>query len=66
MRADLFLFTHGFARSRTHAAELIKNGDVVFLDGSTTVQQMIPFLAEKRDITVITNNMRLDIPTLSG
>ena len=26
MRADLFLFTHGFARSRTHAAELIKSG----------------------------------------
>jgi len=26
MRADLFLFSRGFARSRTHAAELIKNG----------------------------------------
>jgi 23S rRNA (cytidine1920-2'-O)/16S rRNA (cytidine1409-2'-O)-methyltransferase len=26
MRADLFLFSRGFAKSRTHAAELIKNG----------------------------------------
>ncbi|MBQ9745933.1 MAG: TlyA family RNA methyltransferase [Clostridia bacterium] len=26
MRADLFLYSRGFARSRTHAAELIKNG----------------------------------------
>ena len=31
MRADLFLFSRGFAKSRTHAAELIKNG--VELDG---------------------------------
>ena len=43
------------------AAELIENGDTVFLDGSTTVQHMIPFLADKKEITVITNNMRLDI-----
>ena len=26
MRADVFLFTRGFAKSRTHAAELIKSG----------------------------------------
>ena len=26
MRADLFLFSRGLAKSRTHAAELIKNG----------------------------------------
>ena len=43
------------------ASEFIKNSDVVFLDGSTTVQHMIPFLADKKDITVITNNMRLSI-----
>ena len=43
------------------AAELIKNGDVVFLDGSTTVQHIIPFLVDKKDITVVTNNIRLAI-----
>ena len=31
MRADIFLYTNGFAKSRTHASELIKSG--VLLDG---------------------------------
>lgn len=43
------------------ASELIENGDTVFLDGSTTVQHIIPFIAGKKDIKVITNNMRLAI-----
>ena len=43
------------------AAALIQNGETIFLDGSTTVQYIIPFLAEKRDLCVITNNMRLAI-----
>ena len=42
MRADIFLFSRGFARSRTHAAELIKNG--VELQGKkiTKASQDIP------------------------
>ena len=43
------------------AAQLIGNGETVALDGSTTVQYMIPFLAEKKDLTVITNSLRLAI-----
>ncbi len=43
------------------AAALIQNGDTVFLDGSTTVQHILPFLSEKKDLHVITNNMRLAI-----
>lgn len=30
MRADVFLFTHGFAKSRSHACSLIKDGVFVF------------------------------------
>ena len=41
------------------AAGLIQNGDTVFLDGSTTVQYILPFLAEKKGLHVITNNLRL-------
>ena len=41
------------------ASELIKKGDVVFLDGSSTVQYMGPVISEKRDICVITNNLIL-------
>ena len=43
------------------AAAEIQNGDTVFLDGSTTVQYMVPFLGEKKDLTVITNSLRLAI-----
>ena len=43
------------------AAELIKSGDTVFLNGGTTVQYMVPFLLEKKGITVITNSLRIAI-----
>lgn len=41
------------------AADLVKDGDVVFIDGSSTTQYIGHFLTEKRDITVITSNMLL-------
>ncbi len=41
------------------AAALVKDGDVVFLDGSTTVQYIGHYLADKQDITVVTNNLLL-------
>ena len=41
------------------AASLVKNGDVVFLDASSTTQYMCRFLTEKKGITVLTCNMLL-------
>lgn len=41
------------------AADLVKPGDMVFLDGSTTTQYMGHFLTEKKDIKVVTCNMVL-------
>ena len=41
------------------AANLIEDGDVIFLSGTTTVQYMIPFLANKKNLTVITNGLRI-------
>lgn len=41
------------------AAEQIQNGDTVFLEGTTTVQYMLPFLLPKKELTVITNSLRL-------
>jgi len=41
------------------ASTLIKDGDIVFVDGSTTTQYLGHYLAEKKDICVITNNMML-------
>ena len=48
-------------RNARAAARLIQNGDTLFLDGSTTVQHLTPFLLEKKDLQVITNNMHLAI-----
>lgn len=48
-------------RIAREAARLIQSGDTVFLDGSTTVQYILPFLAEKKELHIITNNMRLAI-----
>lgn len=41
------------------AASLVKNGDTVFLDCSSTTQYMGHFLTNKKGITVITSNMML-------
>ncbi len=41
------------------AAALVNDGDTVILDASSTVRRMIKYLAGKRDITVITNNLRI-------
>ncbi len=40
------------------ATELVRDNDVVFLDGSTTTMEMIPFLSSKVNLTVITNCLR--------
>lgn len=39
------------------AAEYVKDGDVIFLDASTTTEYMLEFLTEKKDVTVLTNNV---------
>ncbi len=40
------------------AASLVKDGDVIFLDASSTAFNMIPFLSGKKDLTVITNGIK--------
>ena len=39
------------------AAELIQDGDYIFIDATTTTQYIVEFLAEKKGVTVISNNM---------
>lgn len=43
------------------AAEEVADGDVIFIDASTTASYMGAYLSGKKDIRVITNNMRLAI-----
>lgn len=41
------------------AAEFICDGDVVFIDGTTTSEGIGDYISDKKDLTVITNNMAL-------
>lgn len=41
------------------AAKHVEDGDAVFIGGGTTTYYMIPYLAEKRDIHVITHDLYL-------
>lgn len=39
------------------AAEKVVDGDAVFMDASTTVQCMVPFIKEYRNLTIVTNGL---------
>ncbi len=41
------------------AAELVNDGDVILLDASTTVLYMTSFLQDRRDLTIVTNQLEL-------
>jgi DeoR/GlpR family transcriptional regulator of sugar metabolism len=41
------------------AAELIRDGEHVFLDSGTTCSEVMPFVRRKRNVTVLTNSARL-------
>ncbi|MBR1868379.1 MAG: DeoR/GlpR transcriptional regulator [Clostridia bacterium] len=41
------------------ASTFIKDGYTIFIDGSSTVQFMIPFLRQFKDLVVITNGMKI-------
>ncbi len=41
------------------AADLIKDGDIVFIDSSSTTEYMVPFLTKKNNVTIITTNIAI-------
>lgn len=43
------------------AASFVKDGDTIFIDGSTTAQCMEQYLIERKDLTIITNNIMLTV-----
>lgn len=52
------------------ASNLVEDNDIIFIDSGTTTVHMIPFLANRRNLTIITNNlnvlvMSLDYPNLN-
>jgi ribose transport system substrate-binding protein len=47
----------GKQRIARWASELVEDGDAILLGAGTTVRQMIPFLSDKRDLTIVTNGL---------
>ena len=43
------------------AVDLINDGDVVFLDASTTVLHMLKFLSGKKNLTIVTNSLQVPL-----
>ncbi|MBR0600560.1 DeoR/GlpR family DNA-binding transcription regulator [Sinanaerobacter chloroacetimidivorans] len=43
------------------ASELIEDGDVIFIDSGTTTCHMMEYLKEKKNLTIITNNLEIII-----
>lgn len=43
------------------AASFVRDGETIFIDGSTTAQCMQQYIIGKKDLTVITNNMLLAV-----
>jgi len=39
------------------AASFIKDGETVILDGGTTIKQIVPFLADKKNLTIFTQSL---------
>lgn len=58
-----------FVREREHerekdelcqqAASFIRDGNVIFIDGSSTVQFLVPYLVKFKDLIVITNGLKI-------
>lgn len=41
------------------AAEIIKDGDTIYLDAGTTTRQIIEFLSSKKNLTIVTNALHI-------
>ncbi|AIF52719.1 DeoR/GlpR family DNA-binding transcription regulator [Pelosinus sp. UFO1] len=46
------------------ASTLIEDGDIVYIDSGTTTMHMIPYLSERKNVTIITNNLHVILNSL--
>ncbi len=53
--------TNQSAKTRIAAAtaELIEDGDIIFIDSGTTTMHVIDYISTKKNITILTNNMEI-------
>ncbi|GFZ26380.1 DeoR/GlpR family DNA-binding transcription regulator [Lactobacillus corticis] len=48
-----------------YAAKKVHPGDYIFIDAGTTTYEMVPFLADVRDVTIVTNGLETALCALS-
>lgn len=41
------------------AAELVEDGDIIFIDSGTTTRHMIDYISDKQNLTILTNNLEI-------
>ena len=41
------------------AASMVSDGEVIFIDGGTTTEHIVPFLAERQNLTVVTSGLNI-------
>lgn len=55
-------------KEKQHIAELastlVEDGDIVFIDSGTTTFHMLPYLNDKIDLTIVTNNLNIIMKAL--
>ncbi|MCO5185509.1 MAG: substrate-binding domain-containing protein [Anaerolineae bacterium] len=49
----------GKQRIARRAAEMVNDGDAIWLDAGTTVRVLVPFLAQRQRLTIVTNGLRV-------
>lgn len=47
-----------------YASQLVENGDVIYIDSGTTTSHMLPYLATKENLTIITSNLHVIVSAL--
>jgi DeoR/GlpR family transcriptional regulator of sugar metabolism len=47
------------------AAELVQDGDIIFIDGGTTTQFVVPYLLDRKNLTIVTCGLNI-VCALSG
>ena len=54
----------GKQRIASKAAELVEDGDIIFIDSGTTTKHMINDIKNRKDLTIITNSLQIIVDAL--
>lgn len=56
--------TQNKQRIATKAAELVEDGDIIFIDSGTTTKHIINEIKDRKDLTIITNSLQIIVDAL--